>query len=58
MHKNEIKMKLRKEVQLGIMLDPFTEKPISTLRISHIGFVQKPDNGWRYIPTFLTQICV
>lgn len=47
MHKNETKMKLTKEVELGRMLGPFTEKPISTLRISHIGLVQKPDDGWR-----------
>ncbi|CAC5382730.1 unnamed protein product [Mytilus coruscus] len=39
-------MELAKEVELGRMLGPFTEKPISTLRISPIGLVQKPDNGW------------
>ncbi|CAC5402846.1 unnamed protein product [Mytilus coruscus] len=40
MHKNETKMKLTEEVELGRMLGPFTEKPISTLRISPIGLVQ------------------
>ena len=41
--------KLQKEIQLGRMLGPFSEKPLSTLRISPIGLVLKPDNGWRLI---------
>ena len=34
---------------MGRVLGPFSEKPISTLRISPIGLVEKPDNGWRLI---------
>jgi hypothetical protein len=34
---------------MGRVLAPFSEKPISTLRISHIGLVEKPDNGWNLI---------
>ena len=49
-HKTETLIKLRKEVELGRMLGPFKNKPISTLRISPIGLVEKPDNGgWRLI---------
>jgi hypothetical protein len=32
---------------MGRVLSPFSEKPISTLRILPIGPVEKPDNGWR-----------
>lgn len=48
-HKSETLEKLQKEIQLGRMLGPFSDKPISTLRISSIGLVEKPDNGWRLI---------
>jgi len=48
-HKTETLAKLAKEVQLGRILGPFDKKPISTLRISSIGLVEKPDNGWRLI---------
>ena len=41
--------KLQKEIQLGRMLGTFSDKPISTLRISSIGLVEKLDNGWRLI---------
>ena len=34
---------------MGRVLGPFSEKPISTLRISPIVLVEKPDNGWRLI---------
>ena len=51
-HKSETLEKLQKEIQLGRMLGPFSEKPISTLRISPIGLVLKPDNGWRLITHF------
>jgi hypothetical protein len=34
---------------MGRVLGLFSEKPISTLRISPIGLVEKPDNGWRLI---------
>ncbi|CAG2199596.1 unnamed protein product [Mytilus edulis] len=48
-HKFETLAKLHDEVKLGRILGPFSKKPISTLRISPIGLVQKPDNGWRLI---------
>jgi hypothetical protein len=34
---------------MGRVVGPFSENPISTWRISHIGLVEKPDNGWRLI---------
>ena len=46
-HKFETLAKLHDEVKLGRILGPFSKKPISTLRISPIELVQKPDNGWR-----------
>lgn len=49
MYKEETLSKLTKEVQLGRMLGPFNVKPISNLRVSPIGLVPKPDNGWRLI---------
>ena len=36
------------KVETQIKLD-ISEKPISTLRISPIDLVEKPDNGWRLI---------
>ena len=48
-HKAETLAKLQDEVKLGRMLGPFVNKPISTLRISPIGLVEKPDKGWRLI---------
>lgn len=48
-HKSETQEKLQKKIQLGRMLGPFSEKPISTLGISPIELVEKPDNGWRLI---------
>lgn len=36
-HKSETLEKLQAEVNLGRMLGPFNEKPISTLRVSPIG---------------------
>jgi hypothetical protein len=48
-HKAETQIKLDKEIKMGRVLGPFSEKPISTLRISPIGLVEKPDNGWRLI---------
>lgn len=38
--------KLQKEVELGRMLGLFNRKPISTLRISPIGLVEKGDHSW------------
>jgi len=49
LHKNETRDKLDKEVKLGRILGPFDDKPISTMRVSPVGLVEKPDNGWRLI---------
>ena len=45
---------------MGRVLGPFSEKPISTLRISPIGLVEKLDNGWRLIThlSYPNQFCV
>ena len=48
-YKFETLNKLQSGVQLGRMIGPFKEKPISTLRISPIGLVVKSDGGWRLI---------
>jgi hypothetical protein len=48
-YKLETLSKLQSEVQLGRMIGPFKEKPISTLRISQIELVVKSDGGWRLI---------
>lgn len=48
-YKEEAKLKLAKEVEMGRMLGPFNFKPIHNLRVSPIGLVPKPDNGWRLI---------
>ena len=48
-YKFETLNKLQSGVQLGIMIGPFKEKPISTLRISQIELVVKSDGGWRLI---------
>lgn len=45
----ETKLKLLKEVELGRMLGPFSQKSISILRISPIGLVPKNIGGWRLI---------
>jgi hypothetical protein len=37
--------KFQKEVEFGRMLGPFNHKPISTLRISPIGPVEKSDHS-------------
>ena len=41
--------KLNKEVSSGRILGPFTNIPISTLHISLIGVIPKPDGTWRLI---------
>ena len=41
--------KLNKEVSSGIILGPFNNIPISTLHISPIGVIPKPDGTWRLI---------
>lgn len=41
--------KLKKEIDEGRILGPFTYKPISTLRISPIGLVPKSDGSFRLI---------
>jgi hypothetical protein len=40
---------LQNEVKLGRILSPFKNMPISTLQISPIGLVPKPDGNWRLI---------
>ena len=40
-HQKETKGKLAKEIALGRIIGPFRGKPISKLRISPIGLVQK-----------------
>jgi hypothetical protein len=42
-------LKLQNEVKLGRILGPFKNMPISTLQISPIGLVPKPDGNWRLI---------
>lgn len=49
LYKNETLDKLTKEVQLGRMIGPFSQKPIANLRISPIGLVPKSDNKFRLI---------
>jgi hypothetical protein len=49
LHQDETLDKLKNEIDLGRMLGPFSTKPISSLRISPIGLVQKSDNSWRLI---------
>jgi hypothetical protein len=49
LHQVETLIKLKNEIDLGRMLGPFSTKPISSLRISPIGLVQKSDNSWRLI---------
>ena len=44
-YSSETKLKLLKEVELGRMLGPFSQKPISILRISPIGLVPKNAGG-------------
>ena len=41
--------KLQQEVELARMLGPFSNLPISNLRISPMGLVAKPDGVWRLI---------
>lgn len=41
--------KLQKEIDLGRIIGPFVNKPISNLRISPIGLVEKADKSWRLI---------
>jgi hypothetical protein len=48
-HKNEMLLKLQNEVKLGRILGTFKNMPISTLQISPIGLVPKPDGNWRLI---------
>ena len=46
-HKNETLLKLQNEIKLGRILGLFKNMPISTLQISPIGLVPKPDGNWR-----------
>ena len=49
MHPTETLQLLKAEVDMGRMLGPFSNIPISTLRISPIGLVEKSDHSWRLI---------
>lgn len=48
-YKEETMKKLRREIDMGRMLGPFAELPISTLHNSLIGLVPKSDGTWRLI---------
>lgn len=50
-HRYETLDKLQQEVELGRMLGPFSNLPISNLRIPPTGLVNvaNPDGGWRLI---------
>lgn len=41
--------KINKEIDLGRIAGPFTEKPISNLRLNPVGVVPKSNGGWRLI---------
>ena len=49
LYQDETLVKLKNEIDLGRILSPFFTKPISSLRISPIGLVQKSENSWRLI---------
>lgn len=48
-HPVQVKEKIEKEIELGRVLGPFHEQPLSNLIISPIGIVPKSDGGWRMI---------
>jgi hypothetical protein len=57
-HKNEMLLKLQNEVKLGRILGTFKNMPISTLQISPIGLVPKPDGNWCLITNLSHKYCV
>ena len=49
-HKDELKAKVQKEIDLGRIVGPFKTLPIDTLQISPVGIVPKSDGkSWRMI---------
>lgn len=49
-HPEELKGKIYKEIQMGRQQGPYTQIPVSNLRLSPIGLVPKGDNsGWGLI---------
>ena len=46
---DELKHKLLKEIDLGRIMGPFKELPISNLQVSPVGIVPKPGGSWRLI---------
>ncbi|WAR28089.1 hypothetical protein MAR_013793, partial [Mya arenaria] len=48
-HGSIVRQKLLTEVAAGIISGPFVNKPISNLRVSHIGLVPKRTDGFRLI---------
>jgi hypothetical protein len=50
-HKDELKAKVQKEIDLGRIVGPFKTLPIDTLQISPVGIVPKSDGkSWRMHP--------
>ncbi|XP_062578413.1 uncharacterized protein LOC134240321 isoform X1 [Saccostrea cucullata] len=41
--------KIQKEIELGRVVGPFSELPISNLHLSPVGIIPKSDGGWRMI---------
>ncbi|XP_052272390.1 uncharacterized protein LOC127872908 isoform X2 [Dreissena polymorpha] len=48
-HFSEVQKKLDKEISLGRISGPFIVPPISNLKVSPLGILEKPDGGWRLI---------
>ena len=48
-HEKAMLEKINKEIDLGRIAGPFTEKPISNLRLNPVGVVPKSNGGWRLI---------
>ena len=44
-----MRQKIQKEIDLGRIAGPYKNKPISNLRTSPIGLVEKTDGSWRLI---------
>lgn len=48
-HQNHLLAKIQKEIQLGRILGPLKQSPISNLHCSPVGVVPKKQGGWRMI---------
>jgi len=48
-HFSEVQKKIDKEISLGRISGPFKVPPISNLKVSPLGILEKPDGGWRLI---------